>query len=90
LTFLGGIFRFALTVREQNLRSSNEVQSYFQRQGVSMWRSRAEQIYTASSRFPREKLEEAISLVFRTDRAMKGIRPDDRVVMEDFVLRLTA
>lgn len=89
LMFLGGIFRMALAAKEQNLRSSNDVQSYFQRQGVAMWRSRAEQIYTASARFSREKLEEAIRSVFAADRDLKSTRPDDRLVMEDFVLRLT-
>lgn len=89
LMFLGGIFRMALAAKEQNLRSSQDVQNHFQRQGVPMWRSRAEQIYTASARFPKEKLEEAIRSVFAADRDLKSTRPDDRLVMEDFVLRLT-
>ncbi|WP_321474365.1 DNA polymerase III subunit delta [uncultured Paludibaculum sp.] len=89
LTFLGGIFRLALAAREQGLRSSSEVQSFFQRQGTPMWRSRADQIHTASSKFTKEKLEEALQLVFRADRDMKSSRVDDRIVMEDFVLRLT-
>jgi DNA polymerase III delta subunit len=54
-----------------------------------MWRARAEQIHAASQRFPREKLEEGIQLVFRADRDLKSNRADDRVVMEEFVLRLT-
>lgn len=90
LTFLSGIFRMALAAREQGLRSSQDVQSYFQRQGVAMWRSRAEQIYTASARFPSEKLAEGIGLVFRADRDLKSARADDRVVMENFVFRLTS
>lgn len=89
LTFLAGIFRLALSAREQGLRSSQDVQNYFQRQGVPMWRARAEQIYTASSRFPQEKLEQGIQLVFRADRDLKSARVDDRIVMEDFVFRLT-
>jgi DNA polymerase-3 subunit delta len=89
LTFLGGLLRMALAAREQQLRSAQEVQNYFQKQGVAMWRSRAEQVYNASLKFPREKLEEAISSVFRADRDLKGSRPDDRIVMENFVLRLT-
>lgn len=89
LTFLGGVFRFALTAKEQGLRSSNDVQNYFQRQGVPMWRARAEQIYTASARFSKEKLEEGIRLVFRADRDLKSTRPDDRLVLEDFLFRLT-
>lgn len=89
LTFLGSLLRMALAAREQQLRSVQEVQSYFQRQGIAMWRARAEQVYNASLKFPKEKLETAISLVFRADRDLKGSRPDDRIVMEDFVLRLT-
>jgi DNA polymerase III subunit delta len=89
LTFLGGIFRLALAAREQGLRSTQDVQSFFQKQGMAMWRARAEQIYTASQRFSKEKLEEGIGLVFRADRDLKSSRADDRVVMEEFVLRLT-
>ena len=89
LTFLGSLLRMALAAREQQLRSVQDVQSYFQRQGIAMWRARAEQIYSASLKFPKEKLETAISLVFQADRDLKGSRPDDRIVMEDFVLRLT-
>lgn len=89
LTFLGGLLRMALAARELRLRSAQDVQNYFQKQGVAMWRSRAEQVYNASLKFPQEKLEEAISSVFRADRDLKGSRPDDRIVMEDFVLRLT-
>lgn len=89
LTFLGGVFRMALAAREQNLRGAADVQGYFQRMGLPMWRSRAEQIHAAAQRFSREKLEEGVSLVFEADRDMKGSRPDDRIVMEDFVFRLT-
>jgi len=89
LMFLGGVFRMALAAKEQGVRSSQDVQNFFQRQGVPMWRSRAEQIYAASSKFPKEKLEEAIQSVFRADRDLKSSRPDDRIVMEEFVLRLT-
>jgi DNA polymerase-3 subunit delta len=90
LTFLAGIYRLALTAREQNLRTASEVQSFFQRQGVPMWRSKAEQISAAGAKFPKEKLEAGIDLVFQADRALKSNRPDDRIVMEDFVLKLTA
>lgn len=89
LTFLAGVFRFALAAKEQNLRSAQDVQGYFQRLGLPMWRSRAEQIHTAATRFDKARIEEAIELVFRADRDLKGIRADDRIVMEDFVLRLT-
>jgi DNA polymerase III subunit delta len=90
LTFLGGLFRMALAAQEQGLRSAQEVLDHFQRQGVAMWRSRAVQIYAASAKFPKKKLEEALRSVFRADRDLKSTRPDDRLVMEEFVLRLTS
>lgn len=89
LTFLGGVFRLALAAQEQGLRSANDVQSFFSRQGIAMWRSRAEQIYTASARFSPEKLKEGVQLVFRADKDLKSSRVDDRIVMEEFVLHLT-
>ena len=90
LTFLGGIFRMALAAKEANLRSSQDVQNHFQRLGVPMWRSRADQIWQAASRLSQEKLVRAIDLSFQADRAMKSTRPDDRTVLEDFLFRLTA
>ncbi len=90
LTFLSGIFRMALVAREERLRSAQDVQSFFQRRGTPMWRARAEQIHAASSRFPQEKLEEALTAVFRADRDLKSTRADDRLVLETFVLRLTS
>lgn len=89
LLFLEGVFRMALAAREQKLRSAQEVQSYFQRLGVAMWRSRAEQIHTAALRFGAEQLAEGIQAIFEADSAMKSARPDDRLVMEQFIFRLT-
>jgi DNA polymerase-3 subunit delta len=90
LTFLGGIFRLALAAREANLRSAQDVQNHFQRMGFPMWRARAEQIWQAGSRLPREKVARAIDLTFQADRALKSTRPDDRTVLEGFVLQLTS
>jgi DNA polymerase-3 subunit delta len=90
LMFLEGVFRMALAAREQKLRSAQEVQGYFQRLGVPMWRSRAEQIHTAASRFGAGQLAAGIRAIFEADSAMKSARPDDRLVMERFILRLTA
>ncbi|MGQ9917891.1 MAG: DNA polymerase III subunit delta [Bryobacteraceae bacterium] len=89
LLFLEGVFRMALAAREQKLRSAQEVQSYFQRLGVAMWRSRAEQIHAAASRFGAAQLAAGIQAIFEADSAMKSARPDDRLVMEQFIFRLT-
>lgn len=90
LTFLGGIFRLALAAREAKLRSAQDVQNHFQRMGFPMWRARAEQIWQAGSRLSQEKLVQAIDLTFQADRSLKSTRPDDRTILEGFVLHLTA
>jgi DNA polymerase III delta subunit len=58
--------------------------------GVPMWGSRAEQVYQTVSKFTKAQLAKALDLIFETDRALRSARPDDRVVMEKFILRLTA
>jgi len=55
-----------------------------------MWSSRAEQVYQTVSRFSKPQLERAMQLVFGADRDLRSARPDDRIVMEQFILRLTA
>lgn len=89
LTFLNTQFRWALVAREQGLRSAGDIQNYFSRLGTPMWRQRAEQVQQTVSAFSKQKLEAAIDCVFAADKALRDARPDDRVVMEEFVLRLT-
>jgi DNA polymerase III delta subunit len=66
----------------------NEVQTQFSRPGRPVWRSRAEQILQTAAIFSREELETALKRIFATDRALRDARPDDRIVMEEFILRL--
>jgi len=58
--------------------------------GVQMWGSRAEQVYQTVSKFSKPQLERAMELVFQADRDLRSARPDDRIVMEQFILQLTA
>jgi DNA polymerase-3 subunit delta len=55
-----------------------------------MWGSRAEQIYQTVAKFSKPQLERAMKLIYETDRGLRDARPDDRTVMERFVLELTA
>lgn len=89
LTFLGTQFRLALVAREQGLRSAYDIQGYFSKIGTPMWRQRAEQVQQTMTAFSKEKLEQSIERVFAADRALRDTRPDDRIVMEEFVLGLT-
>ena len=90
LAFLSTQFRLALAAKQAGLRSASQVQSHLTRAGVPMWSSRAEQVWQTVSKFSKEQIERAMKLIYEADKGMRSARPDDRIVMEDFVLRLTA
>ena len=90
LTFLAGQFRMALVAKEANLRSSSQVQGHFQKAGIPMWGSRAEQVTVTATKFSKEQLERGLKLIFEADRDLRSARPDDRTVVESFVVRLCA
>jgi len=89
LAFLSTQFRLALVSKESSLRSPQQIQGHFSRAGVPMWSSRAEQVYQTLSKFSQKQMERALKLIFATDRDLRSARPDDRIVMERFVLELT-
>ena len=88
LTFLATQFRLAMAAQEAGMRTSQQIQAHFTKQGIRVWRDRAEQIYQTVTAFPKEKLALAIEKVYGADRALRDTRPDDRVVMEAFVFSL--
>ena len=90
LSFLAGQFRMALVAQEAGLRTAADIQNYFNRIGVRIWRERAEQVRQTITAFPRKKVELALCKVFETDRALRDARPDDRIVMEKLILALTS
>jgi DNA polymerase III subunit delta len=90
LSFLATQFRQALVAHESQLRTAGQVQGHFSKLGVAMWPSRAEQVCGTVRMFSAEKLAKAIQLIAQTDKDLRDIRPDDRVVMERFVIALTA
>lgn len=89
LSFLATQFRLAYVAKEAKLAGSSQIQSYFMKQGTPMWKSRADQVAQTVTSFSVEKLRTAAIKIFETDRALRDARPDDRTVMEKFVLELT-
>ncbi len=89
LTFLATQFRLAMAAREANLRTSQQIQAHFSKEGIRIWRDRAEQVQQTVAAFPKEKLPLAIEKIYWADKALRDTRPDDRVVMEELVLSLT-
>ena len=90
LSFLSGQLRMALIAKEANLKSASQVQGHFTKQGVAMWGSRAEQVTQTATKFSKAQLERGLKLIFAADRDLRSARPDDRIVMERFVVELTA
>ena len=90
LAFLSTQFRQALAAQNAGLRSAQQVQNYFASMGVNMWGARSEQVVQTAQKFSKGKLEAGLKLIFDADRDLRSARPDDRIVMEDFVIRLTA
>ncbi len=89
LTFLASTIRLALVAREKGLRSPQMIQSYFSGQGVAMWRARAEQLHQTVTAFSQDASEHALVQIFEADKGLRESRPDDRVIMERFVMELT-
>src|ERR1035438_5472651 len=89
LSFLSAQFRAALVAKEAGLRSPQQIQGHFAKMGVQMWGSRAEQVSQTVAKFSKPQLERAMELTFEADRDLRSARPDDRIVMEQFILRLT-
>jgi DNA polymerase-3 subunit delta len=88
LAFLSTQFRMAMVAREAGLKSSQQVLGHFSRLGVPMWGSRAEQVSQTAAKFSQPQLERAMGLIYDADKGLRDARPDDRIVMEKFILQL--
>ncbi len=89
LSFLSTQFRMALAAKEAGLKSAQQIQAHFAKQGIPIWGSRAGQVFETVSSFSKQRLASALGTIFEADRSLRDTRPDDRVVMEEFVLRMT-
>ncbi len=89
LTFLATQFRLALAAHEANLKNSFQIQSHFQKLGVAMWKSRADQVAETVAKMTRVRVARAIRHLYIADMAFREPRPDDRSVMEALVWKLT-
>lgn len=89
LTFLGAEFRLALVVQELRFQNVQQVVNHFSKQGVRMWRSRAEQLVHTASIFKADQLRKGLKSIYEADKGLRDTRPDDRTVMEALVINLT-
>lgn len=86
LAFLATHFRLALAAQELRLRTAEQIQSRLSAPGRPIWPARARQILETARKFTRPQLESMLRRIFRADRALRDVRPDDRVVMEALIL----
>ena len=89
INLLAGLFRQALIVKEERLKSPNQISSAFQERGMRIWPARARQILGMAREFSLDEIEQALIELFRADRDLRRERPDDRVIVEHLVVRLT-
>ena len=90
LAFLSTQFRTALVAREAGLKTSQQIQGHFSRLGVPMWGSRAEQVAQTVNKFNKPQMERALGLIYKADKGLRDARPDDRIVMETFIMELVS
>jgi DNA polymerase-3 subunit delta len=90
LTFLATQFRMALAARAAGLRGASQIQAHFSQLGARIWPQRAREIEQTVAAFSKGKLERAVVKLFEADRSLRDARPDDRIVMEEMILALTA
>lgn len=89
LSFLSTQFRQALVAQEAGVRGASGVQAHFAKAGVPMWPSRADQVSQTMGAFTPAQIKAALSGIAQADCDLRDTRPDDRTVLEDFVLTLT-
>jgi DNA polymerase III delta subunit len=53
-----------------------------------MWGSRAEQVSQTAAKFSQPQLERGLRLIYNADKGLRDARPDDRIIMEQFILQL--
>ncbi|MGE5569532.1 MAG: DNA polymerase III subunit delta [Rhodospirillales bacterium] len=90
LSFLGTQFRLAMAAREAGLRTPQQILSHFSKLGVQMWPARAEQVYQTLSKFSKAQIATALKRIYGTDKTLRDVFPDARIVMEGLILELTA
>jgi len=90
ITLLASLFRQALAVKEIGGRNARALASELGSRGVRIWPSRAEQLAAMASQFSRNGLREALVALFEADRDLRRERPDDRLIVEQLILKLTA
>ena len=90
LNLIAGLFRQALAAKELGLRDAREIGSKLGSFGLRIWPARTRQIAGIIARFREEELRKALIALFEADKGLRSPRPDDRLVVEMLVMKLTS
>jgi DNA polymerase-3 subunit delta len=90
ITYLASLFRQTLAVQELGGSNPRQVSSAMSANGFRVWPSRMTQLSDTARKFSRSQLEDALIALFEADRDLRRERPNDRLIMERLVLRMTA
>ena len=86
---LATLFRQALAAKEVGAGSAREIRRDLPGLGIKVWPMRARQLEGIVSRYRADELRAALIELFEVDRGLRSARPDDRVLMEALVMKLT-
>ena len=86
---LATLFRQALSAKEIGAKSAGQIRRELSGFGIKVWPMRARQLEGIVSRYRTEELRAALIALFEADRGLRSARPDDRVLMEALVMKLT-
>jgi len=89
ITLLASLLRQALAARELGARGAQQLVGQLAQRNVRIWNARAQQLIGIARTFSQTELEDALVALFEADRDLRRPRPDDRIIMERLVLRLT-
>ena len=89
LNLIAGLFRQALAAKELGLRDALQIDARLGKFGLRVWPARARQLAGIVSRFRENELREALIALFEADRGLRSARPDDRMLVEMLVMKLT-
>lgn len=90
LNLIAGLFRQALAAKELGLKGPHQIRARLAEFGLRVWPARAKQLAGIMSRFREQELRDALVALFEADRGLRSSRPEDRVVVEMLVMKLTS
>ncbi|MDE0103350.1 MAG: DNA polymerase III subunit delta [Bryobacterales bacterium] len=90
VSMLAALLRQALAAKELGLRGVPQIRQGLAKFGIRVWPARAKQIDLVARRYAAEHLQRALTALFEVDRGLRQPRPDDRILMEMLVMKLTS